>query len=163
MNRAYGVFGLILLALVGVGVASRTLNRGDDKAMIQETLRQALQATRDGKPGGVMDALSKSLTVNDQQADGNFGQISNYIKNQKPDIEVLNTTPIVTGDEARITSPIRIKMSLPIVGDRAATVKDVIMTFQKETAREFLIVPVKKWRLLQVKAPPMALDTLGIE
>lgn len=163
MNRAYVILAVLLVAIVGVGAASRILGQGDDKAMIKETLRLSLQASREGKPGNVMEALSKSLTVNDQEASGNMGMVANYIKNQKPDLEVTNPTPIVTGDEARILSPVKIKTSLPFVGEKTITVKDVTMVFHRETAREYLVIPVKKWRLVQVLAPPVALDTLGIE
>lgn len=163
MKRALGIVALVLVLLAGVGIVSRLRSHGDDKAMIQETLQESLQASREGKAGGVLDALSKSLTVNDQQADGNFGQIANFIKNQKPDLNVTNPNPIVTGDEATITSPVEIKTSLPIVGEHTVTVKDVVLTFHKETAREYLFIPVPKWRLVGVQAPPMAVDTLGIQ
>lgn len=162
MKRTFAVVGLVLLVLVGFFLF-RLGNQGDDTAMIQETLRQSLQASREGKAGGVLDTLSKSLTVNNQEADGNFSQIANFIKNQKPNLVVTNPNPIVSGDEATITSPVEIKTSLPIVGDRTVTVKDVVMTFRRETARAYFVIPVKKWRLVQVQAPPMAMDTLGIQ
>ena len=163
MNRAYGILALVLGLVVGFRIVTLLMGQGDDKAMIQETLRQSLQASREGKSGSVLEALSNSLKVNDNEATGNFRQIANFIKNQKPDIEVSNQEPIVTGDEARITSPVKIHTSLPIVGDKTVTVKDVVMVFKRETGREYLVFPVKKWRLAEVQAPPMGLDTFGFE
>lgn len=163
MKRAYGVLALVLVLVVGFRVVNLMIGQGDDAAMIKETLRQSLEASRKGEPGGVLEAISSSIKVNDQEQGGQQSFIANYIKSQKPDIEVTNQTPIVTGDEARITSPVRLKISVPIVGDKTVVAKDVVMVFHKETAREFLIFPVKKWRLAEIQAPPMALDMLNIE
>lgn len=164
MNRTAIVIASVVGAGLIFGVVSTQRGQGDDATMIRETLRQSLEASRNGKPGQVLEALSGSLKVNDEEPGGMRGTIVNYIKNQRPDIEVTNPTPIVTGDEARITSPVRIKVSLPLgAGEHSVNVKDVVLVFHKETARQYLIFPVKKWRLAEVQAPPMALDTIGID
>ncbi len=163
MKRAYGILALVLLVVVGFRVVSLLSGQKDDATMIRESLRQSLEASRKGEPGGVLEAVSNSIKVNGEDQGGNGGMIAKYIKNQKPNIEVTNPNPIVTGDEASITSPVRIKISVPVMGDHTVTMKDVVMTFHKETGREYLIFPVKKWRLSEVSAPSVALDSLGID
>lgn len=163
MNRAYGILALVLGAVVGFRVVTLMLGQGDDATMIKESLRQSLEASRKGEPGGVLDAISGSLTVNGEEQSGQRGFIANYVRNQKPDLEVTNQNPIVTGDEARITSPVKVKINVPILGEKTVTIKDVVMVFHKETGREYLIFPTKKWRLAEVQAPPMAVDALNIE
>ena len=163
MNRAYAILGLLVVAVVGVAVATRVLGRQDDKSLIQDSLRQSLEASRKGEPGGVLEALSSKFKFNDQEASGNTSLIANYIRNQKPDITVTNQTPIITGDEARITSPVKLKISLPVFGDKTVTLPDVVMVFHKETAHEFLIFPVTKWRLAEVQAGNVDPTAIGIE
>jgi hypothetical protein len=163
MNRAYAILGLIVAAIVGFAIFSRVIGGKDDKTLIQESLRQSLEASRKGEPGGVLEALSSKFKFNDQEASGQTSMIANYIKNQKPDITVTNQTPIVTGDEARITSPVKLKISVPIMGDRTVTIPDVVMVFRKETAREFLVIPVPKWRLTEVQAQNVNPTDIGIE
>jgi hypothetical protein len=161
MNRAYGILALVLVLIVGFRVGSLVLGQKDDATMIRESLRQSLEASRKGEPGSVLDLLSSSITVNGEQQEGGRSQIADFIRKQKPDIAVANQTPIVTGDEARITSPVTITASLPVLGDQTFQLKDVVMTFQKESAREYLVVPVKKWRLTGVTAPADAISSLA--
>lgn len=163
MKRAYGILGLIVVAIIGVAIATRLMGAKDDKTLIQESLRQSLEASRKGEPGGVLEALSSKFRFNDQEASGNQSMIANYVKNQKPDITVTNQTPIITGDEARITSPVKLKISVPVFGDKTVTFPDVVMVFHKESAREFLIFPTTKWRLAEVQAGNINPADIGIE
>lgn len=163
MNRAYAILAVVLLVVLGVGVASLSLGQADDKTMIQDSLRKAEEATRKGEPGGVLELLSRNVTVNGEDQSGNENAVIKYIKSMRPDIEVTNPNPIISGDEAHITSPVRIHGSLPIVGDRTMTVKDVVLTFRKEASRAYLVVPVKKWRLTGVQAPENAWAALSLE
>ena len=163
MKRAYGVLALVLLLVVGFRVVSLVMGQKDDATLIRESLRQSLEASRKGEPGGVLETISNSLKVNGEDRGGNSGMIANYVRNQKPDIEVVNQNPIVTGDEARITSTVNLKVSVPGLGEQVVPIKDVVLTFRKETGREYLVFPVKRWRLSEVTAPPVALDALGIQ
>ena len=161
MNRAYGILIVVLGFIIGFRVVSIMTSQKDDTTMIQESLRQSLEASRKGETGSVLDFLSSSIKVNGEGQDGARRQVADFIRKQKPDIKVSNQTPIVTGDEARITSPVTITASIPILGDQTFDLKDVVLTFQKETAREYLVIPVKKWRLTGVTAPPDAISSLA--
>ncbi len=161
MKRAYAVLALVLLIVVGFRVLTLTLGQKDDATLIKDSLRQSLEASRKGEPGGVLDLLSNSLTVNGESQSGMTTQVADFIRKQRPEVEVENQQPIVTGDEARITSPVTIKADIPIVGSQTIQMKDVVLTFQKETARSLLIFPVKKWRLTGVTAPSDGLSGLA--
>lgn len=154
MKRAYGILVLLVVAILGLSIVSHLAGQGDDKSKIQQALRDSLEASRKGEAGKVLDSLSSKLSFNGEEASGMGSKIAGFIRNQKPDITVSNQVPIITGDEARITSPVRMQVSVPILGDKSVTVKDVVMVFHKETAREYLVIPVTKWRLTEVQAPP---------
>ena len=160
MKRAYVVLALVLLIVVGFRVVTATLGRKDDATLIKDSLRQSLEASRKGEAGGVLDLLSNSITLNGETQSGVTSQVADFIRKQRPDVEVQNQQPIVTGDEARITSPITIKADLPIVGTQSIQMRDVVLTFQRETGRTLLVLPVTKWRLTGITAPPDALSGL---
>ena len=161
MKRAYAVLALVLLVVVGFRAVGVLTGQKDDATLIKESLRQSLEASRKGEPGGVLDLLSSSITVNGESQGGVTTQVADFIRKQKPDIEVQNQHPIVTGDEARITSPVTIKADLPMVGTQTIPMKDVVLTFHKETGRALLFLPVPKWRLTGVTAPSDALSGLA--
>lgn len=161
MKRAYGVLALVLLLVVGFRMVSLLTGQKDDRTLIQQALRQSLEASRKGEPGGVLDLLSSSIQVNGEDQSGNRSGIADTIRKLKPDVTVTNQNPLVTGNEATITSPMTLKASLPVLGDQAFDLKSVTLTFKKETGHEYLVFPVKKWRLTGVTASPDALASLG--
>lgn len=154
MKKAYGILALVVVAVFGLAIVSQLAGQGDDKQKIQQALRDSLEASRKGEPGKVLDSLSGKLNVNGQEASGFGTQIASFIRKQKPDITVTNQTPIITGDEARIISPVKLQVSVPVLGEKSVTVKDVTLVFHKESAHEYLVIPVTKWRLTEVSAPP---------
>jgi len=141
----------VLVVLLGVKVLM-SLGGGDDKALVREALTESIKASKEGRPGGVMDKISDKLTVNNEQV-ASMGQISSWIKNSKPDIEVLTQDPVIMGDEAQITSPVKVKLSLPGGNDFDKTIEGVTLIFAKESATDWMIIPTKKWRLREVKLP----------
>ena len=161
MKRAYAVLALVLVVIVGFRALSVLTGQKDDATLIRDALRHSLEASRKGEPGGVLDLLSSSVTVNGESQAGVSGQIAEFIRKQRPDVEVENQQPIVTGDEARITSPVTIKADIPIVGTQTIQMKDVVLTFQKESGHSMLVIPVKKWRLTGVTAPSDGLTGLA--
>ncbi len=150
----------ILVLLVGVRVVMG-LSGADDKKLIQEALAESIKASKEGRPGGVMDKISDKLVVNSEQV--GKSQIGNVIRDMKPDVEVLKQDPIITGEEAQITSPVRLKVSLPIGNGTAfdQTINDVTLIFAKESATDWLIIPTTKWRLREVKLPDDVMNQIG--
>lgn len=150
----------ILVLLIGVRVVMG-LSGADDKKLIQEALAESIKASKEGRPGGVMDKISDKLVVNSEQV--GKSQIGNVIRDMKPDVEVLKQDPIITGEEAQITSPVRLKVSLPIGNGTAfdQTINDVTLIFAKESATDWLIIPTTKWRLREVKLPDDVMNQIG--
>jgi uncharacterized protein YjeT (DUF2065 family) len=150
----------VVIVLIGIRIVMG-LAPQDDKKLIKEALAESIKASREGRPGGVMDKISTKLTVNNEQF--SRSQIANVIRDSKPEIEVTQQDPVVMGDEAQITSPVRLKLSAPI-GKAVAfdgTIKDVTLIFAKESATDWLIIPTTKWRLKEVKLPDDAMSQLS--
>jgi len=142
--------GVVLLLVVGkVGLGF--LNQPDDKTLIVEAVKEAQKAGREGRPGGVLDFLSTSLKVNETEATGSRGQIADYIKNQKPDIEFTKIEPQIFGDEARIESPATVKIGIgPISQD--ITIPNTVINLKREDDKEWFIIPKKKWKITEIRA-----------
>ena len=136
--------------LVALGLASGfgLFGGPSDRELIQIALKEAIQASREGRPGGVLDFISKRFEVNGEQ----YGtrDISKTIKDMKPDVEIERPEPAITGDSATITIPIRLSVTLPTVSMNMSSVK---LHFARENGTKWLIFPTKKWRMVRVEIP----------
>jgi hypothetical protein len=143
--------GLVLLLLVGkIGLGF--MNQPDDKTLIAAAIKEAQNAGKEGRPGGVLDFLSVSLNVNGSDVEGNRGEIAKYIKNSKPDIELTNIEPIITGEEARLESPANVKIGIAMLS-KTVTIPNVVVNLKKEVGRDWFIIPRKSWKITQIRAP----------
>lgn len=160
MKKPILIVAGILILLVGIR-AIMAMGGADDKKLIREALAESIQASKEGRPGGVMDKISDKLTVNNEQF--RKGQIFDVIRDMKPDVEVLQQDPVVMGDEAQITSPVRLKLKLPIGNGSAfdQTIQDVTLVFAKESATEWLVIPTTKWRLKEVRLPDNVMSQIS--
>ena len=128
------------------------MNQPDDKTLITEAITEAQKASREGRPGGVLDFLNlRDLKFNDMDIPGAGGDIANYIKNQKPDIQFAKIEPIVTGDDARIESPATVSVSI-LSFSKEVPIPNVIIKLKRETDREWLFIPKKKWKITEIRA-----------
>lgn len=121
-----------------------------DQTMIDHALTEAVQASKEGRPGGVMDYLADQFKVNNDE----FGsrQVANFIKDSHPDITIPRSPAVVSGDQARITTPVSVKANyLGFSIDRK--IDNVSLIFERSEGHEWLFIPVKKWRLSQVLLP----------
>ena len=150
-----GIVGLIVL-LVCVRVGISIVNKPDDPKLIQDALKDAIQASKEGRPGGVVELFSQNLKLNSTDVGDNQRQITDFIRKQKPDVTIEDTTPQITGDEARIVSPV--SLDLGILGKRQ--LKDVTLIFKKEDATEYLVIPTRKWHLTEVRTTDSAISEL---
>jgi hypothetical protein len=150
------VIFVLAAPLLGKFVMARFFGPSDDQ-LVRQALNEAILAGREGRPGGVLEHLSNSFKINSQQPT-TFDK-ADFIRNSRPDVSVDDPTPIVVGDTARITSDVEIKINL--AGNRIAQkVEAVSMVFRREDGLEWLIVPVKKWRLEQVYVEGSAIPQL---
>lgn len=139
-------------AIFGIRIAISTLNAPDDQEQIQVALAESIKASKEGRPGGVMDKLSANLKLNDMETSGNRGQIAQYIKQNQPDVTVIQKQAVITGDEAQISSPV--DLSLNLLGQKMERRLDnVTLVFRRETDRVYLIFPTKKWKLAEIHVP----------
>jgi len=140
----------VFLAVFGIKYIAVTFFGPPDEVLVKEALDRAIVASREGRPGGVLENISSQLKLNSDMPSS--GQIANFIKNNHPDVQVEKTDAIVNGDTARITSPIRVKVSF-LGTNIDQRVDSVSMVFKREEAHEWLVIPVKAWRLDQVFLP----------
>ena len=147
----------VVAALVGVKIALGLLTKVDDKTLIVEAVKDGLKASKEGRPGGVLEKLSASLTVNGEGTPGAKSQIADYIKRLKPDVEFKSLVPQVFGDEARIETPAT--MSVSMLGmNQSVELKNVTITLKREDSYEYLVFPRKAWRISDVRVDVSALD-----
>ncbi|MEZ0326760.1 MAG: hypothetical protein ACAH95_12735 [Fimbriimonas sp.] len=141
-----------VIAIVGIRVAISALNAPNDQEQIQLALKESIKASKEGRPGGVMDKLSVNLKLNDLDTSGNRNQIANYIRQNQPDVTVVDPRAVITGDEAQIKSPVQLSMSLPGMKVERQ-LEDVTLVFRREDDRAYLIFPTKKWKLAEIHVP----------
>lgn len=120
-----------------------------DRQLIKEALDESVKASREGRPGGVMDYLSSSLKFNEEDT-GSRSEIADYVKRARPDIVIEDTTPTISGDTATVVSPVTVTFSLG-PASQPVRIERVEITLAKETGTRFLILPAPKWRIRDVK------------
>lgn len=152
LNQVLVVVAVIVVVLIGFRVLMAGGPGVSDQQQIEQALAESIQASKEGRPGGVMDKLSTRLKFNSEDTGGNRNQIAEYIKTNRPDVKVLHKEAVVTGDEARIVSPVTI--SVNILGQELSKdLKEVTLVFRKEDDHVYLIFPTKKWKLAEVEVP----------
>lgn len=156
-----GKIGLgVGIALLGLFALKFAIGRPTDEEAIQAALKEALQASREGRPGVVLDFVSRSLKVNDEQQSAGRGEIGNYIRQAKPDIEILNPKPVITGDSATIVSPVKVSIRIAMVQSPPMTLNARI-GLTRETGRDWLIIPVPKWRVSEITTDQVPGELIG--
>jgi hypothetical protein len=128
--------------------------KGSDADQVKVALDESIKASREGRPGGVLDKLSAAFQVNDQSVSSN--QVASAIKKFQPSIEVDKPNPVVTDDVAHVISPMVVTVSL-LGQSRAVTVPNVDIEFHKEAGHVWLIFPASTWRMTEIHLPPDAL------
>ena len=152
----------VIVLLVGGKFILMSANKADDSTLVKQALTESIKASREGRPGGVMDKLSEHLKFNGQSEAGNERDIARFIRQSKPDVTVEKIDPVVTGDEAKIVSPVTISMGL-LGNSMSQTLKKVTITFHREDDREWLIFPVKRWKLAEVEASDASVADLATQ
>lgn len=147
------LFGAAVV-LLGVRVAINFAHPPSDQDLIQQALTASLDASRKGQAGGVLDLLSKQIKVNQSSAPDN-SEIADFIRRFKPDIQLEDRHALITGDEARIVTPV----DLGLLG-QTARLKDVTLVFHKEQGHGFLYLPTPQWHLTEVRLAESQLPNL---
>jgi hypothetical protein len=122
----------------------------DDQALISQALKDSIEASKEGRSGGVLDLLSSKFKIN-SESPSHF-DIAKFIRENKPDITVANTKAVVNGDDARIDTPVEVKLSV-FNQNFDQKIDNVTLIFKKEEAHKFLVIPTTKWQLTDVEVP----------
>lgn len=121
-----------------------------DRQLIQAALKESIQASREGRPGGVMQYLSHNLTFNSEDT-GDRMSIASYIKQAKPDITVANDEPQIDDNKAIIITPVDVDLRIGPVS-MPMHIKRAEIIFAKESGTRFLIFPSPVWRIQSIRA-----------
>ena len=149
LHLRLGLIGVILAIFLIKFISVSFFGPSDDK-LVREALDRAIVASREGRPGGVLESLTSHFKMNSDMPGG--AQIANFIKDSHPDVTVENYDAIINGDTARITSPVRVKVSF-MGHDFDQRVENVSMVFKREDGHVWLIIPARDWKLEQVFVP----------
>lgn len=160
MSRATG----IVFAFVGIAALATILrltlfaDRTPDRILIQQALKESIEAGKEGRPGSVVELLSREFEVNGYKPGAS--EVSRLVKQYKPEVEVLNQEPSVLGDRADLVSPVRLKLKVA-VASQSFDIKDVKFQFEKEHGTQWLFFPTKEWKLRSVELPEDVMNQLG--
>ena len=148
---------LALLAVFGIMAVPFLFGPTDDQ-MIRDALKESIKASREGRPGGVMEYLSNSLKYNDEEATDRTS-IADYIKRAKPEVSVDDPTPRISGESAMVVSPVTVNLTYGPVSF-PVRIEHAEITFAKETGRRFLVLPAPVWRIRSIKADEVDVSQL---
>lgn len=135
------IVSLAVLAIAGLLLFSRDPS---DEQQIRDALRDSIQAGKEGRPGGMLEILSRDFNYDSipfEQAQA----VQRYIRDGKPDVTIDNWLPEIDGDLAVIKTSATVKVGIPF--NTSFTFPDCTLTFRRERASKFLIFPGTKWRL----------------
>lgn len=158
MNKKVLAIGGLVVALIAVLVLRSTLFGPSDKQLIDTAIKESIQASREGRPGGVLEFLSQSFTINEQEP-GSRRNIAQFIKQSKPEVSLAAYEPVIQGDSATIVTDATV--NIDYVGMKMdGTLSNVRIVLQKEQGTKWLVLPDKQWRIVSVTAPQETVDQL---
>ena len=138
---------VLVAALVGIFYATAP----SDEQLIERALEEAIVASKEGEPGGVLEHLSRSMIYDGQQV-LDWNKVSQYIKAAKPIIVVDASRPRIDGDQAIIVADIEFKAGFQAFSIDNS-IDNVEIRFAKESGTRWLIFPSPHWRIIEVSAP----------
>lgn len=137
------------LGLLGAIFAKMWFDVPSDQVLIEESLREATKNGKEGKPGGVLDYLAGGFKVGGMEPSS--GDVSDFVRNQKPEITILDPRPIIRGDMAEIVSTVEIRYGIGNIGT-SQKVDNVRVTMRKESGLRYGIFPCPRWKIVEVSA-----------
>lgn len=146
MKKVGIIFAILAVVVVAVPLLTP---QPSDKIQIQNALKEAIKAGKEGRPGSALELLSRNFSVNSETY-GTGRNVAKFIKDAKPDIELASTEPLINGDTATIEGPATVSLSIPKMSAELASIK---LEFQKEDSKRWLIFPAHDWKLVNVMVP----------
>lgn len=151
-KRKIWIISVVAVLLVLVGLQMALSSGPTDKQLILQALDRSLKASEEGRPGGMIDFLSDSLEFNNELVTDKR-QIARFVRDAHPELTVKGGEPEIQGDQATMSTSVRVKFALPMGFAFDQTFDDVQLMFRKEPGTKWLIFPDTKWRLARVVAP----------
>ena len=142
---------LVLLGLFVALIAGRFIYgmvaAPTDEVLIKSALDEAIEGSKEGRTGSLVDLISNKFQVNG--AGASINKVADLVRKSRPDVQLKSKTPVIDGNNAQITSDATITASF--LGNRQTfTLHDVTLSFKKESATDWLIFPTTKWKLTDV-------------
>lgn len=147
----------VLAAAAAGGYVAFAGSKHDDRAEIAQALQEAVKASREGRPGGVVAYLASNVVVNGQRYDVN-GQFENFIRKYHPDITLGKLNPKIVGDDATVKSDIEFS-----VLNQSLDVPEVTFTLRREHTTKWLILPDQEWKVTGATAPEQDYEQIESE
>ncbi|MCW5936653.1 MAG: hypothetical protein KIT11_05030 [Fimbriimonadaceae bacterium] len=141
------MLGLVALVLVGL-IAQAYLTAPNDEALVRETLRDMVAASREGRSNPVLDGLARSFTLNGSPIEDKR-EVARFIRASRPQIEFESVNPQVAGDRAMVVSAVSVRADtgpFPI----QQRFPQVTVSFEKTTGTRYFVLPFAKWRVTDV-------------
>ncbi|MCO5296670.1 MAG: hypothetical protein M9921_07420 [Fimbriimonadaceae bacterium] len=159
MQRSTKLVAGIVALLVVVGVPALKVYPGpSERERIAVALDESLRASKEGRPGGVLEYLTDQFRIN-EESPGTRNQIAKLIRDSRPDVVVENREPEIFGDQAKIVSDVEVKASF-LGQSLNQRFGNVTLVFKREPTRKYLVFPTHTWRLDQVFLPEGQVDAL---
>lgn len=137
--------------LVYAGKAAQVmLFAPSDNQQIEKVFYEAIVASREGKPGSLIDKLSFKFKVNGMEP--GMRKVADFIRDSKPELQASYNTPSIHDNEGLMTSNVKIKAQY-LAFSFDGEVKNVEFVFKKESTQVWLFIPSSTWRLEQVNVP----------
>jgi len=129
-----------------------------DDVLIHQALTEAEQASREGRPGAVLQHLSQSFTINNDSLGG--VDIGQYVRQNHPDINVDFTEPRIEGSYAVMEAPASVRLHV-LSFDQVFRVPKVKLSFHKESGHDWMGLPIPEWRLSGVDVSASTASTFA--
>ncbi|GMV87660.1 MAG: hypothetical protein AMXMBFR81_05910 [Chthonomonas sp.] len=154
MKAARALVAVVVLLAIGYGVLQWKVGSVSDEALIVEAVDEAARASQEGRPGGVLEHLSKSLVFNNEAVGFNRKSIADFVREQKPKVTLGERKVEIApdGKTATMRTPVTLTVKI-LTFERPLTIDNVVIEFKKEDAMQYLVVPTRKWRIAKVTAP----------
>jgi len=138
------IAGVVVIAAGGWMLFGR---KTDDQSQIKSALENAVKASKEGRPGGVVEYLTNHIEINGVVY--NVGpQFAKFIKQYHPDITLENIEPVIHGDHATVTSDLQLSFLA-----HSTKVHNVTFSLEKQTGTTWLVIPSHDWVVTGAVAP----------
>ena len=149
----------LAVAVAGLAVLFFVTAPSDDQ-LVRQAIDESTRASREGRPGGVLEYLSPYLAINaDPMIDRS--DIARVVRLSKPEVRFGPYAPQIDGEAALVRADVAVKMSFQGL-NIDTTFHGVQVKLTKTTGVRWLFLPGSKWKITEVAAPDLDKYTGGL-